>query len=467
MMKAVLVWILAVFALLPILAQTPSTSLRVGDKVRVAVLQYPELSGEYVVAGDGTVSGVGFSRIKAEGRTLAAIQVDITREIARMIKDPVVYLYPVAQEPEFIFVAGITLKEGAGRLRFEQGIDIRRILSAVSLPERPERVEGLVYRKGELIHRFNVRTALLEERTSIGPFAADDVIVFTPIQTIKVWFSQGVNKQGETELEVGTNLAQGLAAAQGARAIPAGSEPAFAPILEKQQKVVVRRGDQTFEFRLLDQGALGEFKLESGDTVSVTGGKLVSFTVDGQVNLPGNFALPEGVDISDAIVQAKGPSGDATLRRVFLYRKGEIQNIDLSALRKGEEAPSVLLEDGDLVVVPRNERAFFVMGEARQPGRFLMPEDRELTAVDALAFAGGLGANGSFRRMSVLRTGPDGKLKEIQFNLDEFLKDAKVESNPVILPGDVLFVQSPKGINTAALIQIVSTTLLFDSILRR
>ena len=37
-----------------------------------------------------------------------------------------------------------------------------------------------------------------------------------------------------------------------------------------------------------------------------------------------------------------------------------------------------------------------------------------------------------------------------QFNLDEFLKDGKLESNPAIQPGDCLLFGQPKGFTFAS-----------------
>src|SRR5688500_19072432 len=146
-------------------------------------------------------------------------------------------------------------------------------------------------------------------------------------------------------------------------------------------------------------------------------------------------------------------------------RKGEMIRVDASAPAGGGKPAPFDLETGDLVYVQRNERAIHVFGEVAKSGKVLMEDQKEYRLSDALALAGGLSDKGTLRRVYLARPGPDGKVVIQQFNLDEYLKDGKAASNPVLQSGDSVLFGQPKGFNLSVVSQVVSTGLLFQSVL--
>jgi protein involved in polysaccharide export with SLBB domain len=84
-----------------------------------------------------------------------------------------------------------------------------------------------------------------------------------------------------------------------------------------------------------------------------------------------------------------------------------------------------------------------------------------------LAEAGGLTDRGVLRRISVGRRGPGGKMIIKQYNLDEYIKNGKVEANPRIEPGDVLLFDEKRELTVATISQILSSALLIDTLIRR
>ncbi len=447
-------------------AQVRDLRLAIGDKIKVVVLENEDYSGEYVVASDGTVTGNGFTRVKAVGRTLPEVTVDIRRQIERTLVRPQVFVYPLIQEPLYIYVAGTSIRTGTPYLRWEPGFDIRKLLSVTNISEPFDRLEGIVYRDGKPVEKFNVADAMRDKPgTFTGELQPGDVVVFAVMPQIRVWFTQGFDIPGERLLPEGTTLAQGTASSRGPVTRPT-PDPTVTSVT-RDQKIVVRRGDQTHEYRHDDEAGMNAFILQSGDTVSVKTPSQVSISVNGAVEQPGAYTFVEGTPLINAITSAKGVTLDGTLRNIHVYRKGEMMTFDLSPSLLGGPIPNMTLENGDIVIVGRNERAIYVLGEVTKPGKYLMEDNREVRTSDGLAMAQGLNPKGTHRRAVLLRAGADGKYKALQFNLDEFLKDGKIESNPMMQPGDVLFFGTPKGIDTSAITQLLSSAILLQSLTGR
>ena len=447
-------------------AQVREVRLAIGDKIRVVVLENEDYSGEYVVAADGTVTGNGFTRVAAAGRTLPEVTLDIKKQIERTLVRPQVFVYPLVQEPLYIYVAGTSIRTGTPYLRWEPGFDVRKLLAVTNVAEPFDRLEGIVYREGKQVEKFNVADAM---RGKPGTFTGDlqpgDVVVFAAMPMIRVWFTQGFDVPGERQLPEGTTLAQGTASSRGPVTRPT-PDPTTASVV-RDQKIVVRRGDQVTEFRHDDEAGMNAFVLMSGDTISVRTPAQVSISVNGAVLQPGAYTFIEGTPLMNAITAAKGVTAEGTLRNIHLYRRGEMLTFDLSPSLVGGPLPDVRLEEGDILIVGRNERAIYVLGEVTRPGKYLMEDNKEIRTSDGLALAQGLSQRGTHRRAVLLRAGTDGKYKAHQFNLDEFLKDGKIESNPMMQPGDVLFFGTPKGIDTSAITQVLSSAILLQSLTGR
>lgn len=145
-------------------------------------------------------------------------------------------------------------------------------------------------------------------------------------------------------------------------------------------------------------------------------------------------------------------------------RGGEVFRVDATGPVTGRPDTVFALKSGDFVYIPRNERAVYALGEVNSPGQFVIPDGQAWTATDLLAKAHGIGGKGTLRRVTLLRAGPDGKVLATRFNLDEFLKDGRVESNPRLQVGDVLFFGEPKGINLNTLGQLGQVAFYFDAL---
>lgn len=75
-----------------------------GDKLRIDVLGAEDLSGEYSVGDNGTVSWPLIGEVKAAGRTRAQLEQEITRKLAQgYVKNPRVSVTVLTYRPFYIF----------------------------------------------------------------------------------------------------------------------------------------------------------------------------------------------------------------------------------------------------------------------------------------------------------------------------------------------------------------------------
>ena len=163
---------------------------------------------------------------------------------------------------------------------------------------------------------------------------------------------------------------------------------------------------------------------------------------------------------------AGGCGLEGTLANVLVLRKGEMYQVDITPPADGKPLPAFNLDAGDLVYVQRNVRAFVVVGEVAKPGRIFMKDGKSYRLSDALAEAGGLSTRGTLRRVFVSHPDATGKITVTGYNLDEYLKDGKLLSNPVIEPGCCILFGQPKGFTLASATQVLSGALLFESLSR-
>lgn len=117
--------------------------------------------------------------------------------------------------------------------------------------------------------------------------------------------------------------------------------------------------------------------------------------VTGSVNQPGIVpisAIP--LTLVDAIEQLGGLTETAAWGTITITRNGVASNISLRSLYEdGRWAENILLQDGDLIHVPRNDaEKIFVLGEVNRPQSLNMSRNGTSLA-EALADANGINEN--------------------------------------------------------------------------
>jgi protein involved in polysaccharide export with SLBB domain len=307
---------------------------------------------------------------------------------------------------------------------------------------------------GASIYKATVEDTLKGTNLTDPKLNPNDVVSILPLEQMRIWISGAVKNPGEVRIRSGSDLSRAIASVGG---MQFGQEDS-----PDEAQVVVRRGPKITQYPAKDIAMLRSISIEPGDDISVVLLTGTRITVTGEVAKPGEFVLKGDIKIQKALAMAGGPTTQGTLSMVRVLRQGEMFTLDAS---KAET--SFNLQANDLVVVERNERSLYVLGEVTTAGRYLMEDNRTYRVTDALAAAGGLGQRGTFRRVYLARAGADGKTVLRQFNLDEFLKDGKLESNPLLQPGDCILFGQPNGLSFSAASQVLSSFVLLNTLVRK
>jgi polysaccharide export outer membrane protein len=146
----------------------------------------------------------------------------------------------------------------------------------------------------------------------------------------------------------------------------------------------------------------------------------------GEAEKPGTYPLTGRTTLLDVLSQAGGP-GKAAGRDVVLVRVPKSDKpvasgamgsttirVSLRKLLDGDMSENVPLENGDTIFIPK-QTSFFVLGEVRRPGAFLL--EKETSALEAITLAGGFTERAAPSLSRVLRKRADGNQETIVVDL--------------------------------------------------
>ena len=140
------------------------------------------------------------------------------------------------------------------------------------------------------------------------------------------------------------------------------------PILDKQAtltRCAIMRGRDNLIWvdlkSLLNGDPVYNLRMKKGDIVFIPDSSDTAVYVLGQVSKPGSYRLTPRMTVLDALAQAGGPTEDAQLRSIGLYRAGlnKIELIKFSELIDPKRAVNYSLEDGDVIFLPRSSISEF------------------------------------------------------------------------------------------------------------
>jgi len=169
--------------------------------------------------------------------------------------------------------------------------------------------------------------------------------------------------------------------------------------------------------------AKGGFIVDPNVNLNIVQYRGQQISVLGRVNRPGKYTLEKVSRVSDSLALAGGIIVDAA-DTVTLVRtrdgKTEYRDIDVIALFKpGGEAGNELVQDGDIINVPR-QPMFYIYGEVQRPGAFRLEQNMSL--VQALSLGGGVTARGTQKGIRILRRDANGGMQELEARLADPVK---------------------------------------------
>lgn len=151
-----------------------------------------------------------------------------------------------------------------------------------------------------------------------------------------------------------------------------------------------------------------------GVNMDVTMGKLkqVRVFVVGDVVRPGGYLLSGNTSVLAALFHAKGPSDLGSERNLVVSRGGKENTVDLyDYIFRGKKPAGDVLQDGDVLRVPRRGVTVEVRGDIGRPGLYELAAKEG--AKELIGFAGGLNATTAKAPLSVLRLFENGRVDAV------------------------------------------------------
>lgn len=147
-------------------------------------------------------------------------------------------------------------------------------------------------------------------------------------------------------------------------------------------------------------------------------------TVLGQVGSPGLIPLDRTYRLSEIMAKVGGRTAGGANYVVVTPRSGESKQYEMEKLATGGTEDDPIVLSGDKIFVPAAENeVVYISGEVRSPGA--IPVVKDMSVRIALARAGGVGENGSEKRLKIIRNGE---------------KLPKVDLETKLQPGDIVTV---------------------------
>lgn len=131
--------------------------------------------------------------------------------------------------------------------------------------------------------------------------------------------------------------------------------------------------------------------------------RTIMVNVVGEVSVPGTYSLSSLSTVYHALYRAGGFSDLGSVRNIELIRGGKkISDVDIyDFIVNGSPAEDVILQDGDVVLVPAYESIAVVRGEVKRPIRYEMKKGE--TIADIIRFAGGFKGDAYTRNLNLVR----------------------------------------------------------------
>ncbi len=188
--------------------------------------------------------------------------------------------------------------------------------------------------------------------------------------------------------------------------------------------------------------------LEPNDTLIVNASdeSKSQVLISGEVVRPGFVLIPRDHTISKALEAAGGvKTGTALLSEVIVERNGEKFPVDLRELTRGGTEPPLRLQPGDKLIVPENRRLIYMMGAAGRQGATLLPDDRPVTLIKAMADAGVQFNQAEVKKTQIIRQDEKGVQTVTVVNVEAMQKKADYSNDVILQPGDIIYVPYKGG----------------------
>ncbi len=251
----------------------------------------------------------------------------------------------------------------------------------------------------------------------------------------------GVKAAGQYDFKTGMHLLDLLAVAGG----PAGEPQLVSATLETSGGATV---SVDLVKLLADADTSQNLPLAPGDVLFLVARnpEVGQVQVVGEVGHPGAYSImPSGISVLALLNEAGGALPSARLTQVQIMHGGRVQTCDLrplltTDLRSGTGRLRIV--PGDVLLVPANKNRILALGEVRSPGIVPIPEDRPLRLTTAYALVGGATPDGDKKNIDIIHRDAAGRATLIAVNMENLLKGQDGQTDMVLQPDDILFIQT-------------------------
>ncbi len=453
----------------------PQQVINLGDRLKVFLPGEDELNKEFPVDGRGFISLPEVGDIPVSGLTLEQTNHTIRQALSSVYRDVNRLEISIKQHRLLITVLGFVAQPG--QINLPENSNVQMALSLAGGLKSGAQLDKIQLKRNGEVHTFNYKAYLDSGDESLIP----------KLQTMDSLFIPASPLIGNVEAEFDTaTLLAGGDASEDKTAIKVFGEVSNAGLFSYKEgstvvDVLMRAGGVTRfagveQIRVINNNQPTIFNLkaylDSGDTsLAITlnegatifvpiaakevkvGARMVY--VMGEVQKPGAFENQEGATFLDILANSGGPTRFAETRQIRLLRaNGDVIPFDLQDYtEKGSvQAPVPEIMAGDAIFVPEktatdqnswlkvpSERAIYIMGAVRNPGRFEWSDDMNI--FDLLAHAGGPEGRADISATQIIIRHPDGRMESQVFDLSRFHEEGgHIKDVPVLRAGYTVMV---------------------------
>lgn len=347
-------------------------TLRVGDKVRIEVFGYAEMTRDCTVDSDGFISYVGIGRIKVDGMTLSELEKITNEKMRKLIPNPVVSVSLVSYAPRYVYVQGIV------STRIDIGIKPTTLSQIISIVGERSGRQDIEVIDLENIRIIRGRESFLVDLSSFyeGKLDADilvyeDDIIYIPQKSLlgHIKILGAVRNPSAFSYTKGITLTTAISLVGGI----------VTDIGDPQNIYLTRSGVvQRINLEEILTGKIADMELKPGDQIYVPKIEQRYAYIVGLVAKPGvyDFLKDEPLTLKRLIAKAGGVANEIKyIDKILVTQNGS----------QKEYSPALLLSDGDVPltvgsyvnVLKKPERFVYIIGKVRNPGRVdFQPEEQ-------------------------------------------------------------------------------------------
>lgn len=434
------------------------------DVLSIVVERFPDYSSpSVVVPPDGKIALPYFGTLYVTGKTTSQVEIELTRRLAKRMRDPKVSASLIKLRPAsegIVYIIGNVRTPGS--VEITKGYRLTEILSRVGgLTGRADEMRASLARVGKPLMALDLFGAISKPLSRANvQVRSNDVITIQEVDAGRIAIIGSVVRPGPYEmrrvpraaffeLPVNPRVRDAIVAAGGV-VNPAGVSSTGLVSNNRVTGMIERFIEPakkiTIELRMQDILESGDpaanVPLKDGDYLVIEVEQPMSVFVSGLVRMPGVFQVQPGSDVLQALAQSGGLMRAVDQVKGTLQRGQEKREIDLPKVLSGDTTANIKLLSGDVLQIDEVDYIEIeVAGRVDKPSGgepFHMP--RNTTIMNAIARAGGMSIDPDKATISVLRVMPNGEQKFLKIDPVALYTRRDPAQNARLAEGDLITV---------------------------